>query len=477
MNYSKYLFFFAALIIFSTPFAGAGAIADPAGTVRSYYVSASGSDENNGLSELFAFRTLAKAVEAASNGNFKRVTVIGVLDNETENSGAKINIWNMDSAFSINDSGGAEIIITGRPGAGAALKGGDGKRVISILGNSNIRFENILITGGSTDAEGGGIYAINGTSVTLAEGAVLSGNFSCEGGGIYIEDGSLTLLANAAIINNAVSTDEGGGAVVVSGVLVMADNSKISGNSGGGLIVIDGEGSMKDNSVIADNRCEYDGGGACIYMSDFTMRGQSQISNNQAGRNGGGIWMGEGMLLIFEEASINGNEASVDGGGVNLEYGSLVLRGFADISGNKSGDDGGGIHNYGGSVLLDENAILADNESTCGGGLCIEYYASAVIRGEVEVLGNSAIGPQGGGGLCAGYNSTIHMTGGVVADNISTRGGGVYIERANFIFDGGYIFDNEAESGGGIYAAAKSFLRIGEEAVIEDNKPNNTEQE
>jgi hypothetical protein len=475
MNYSKCLSFFVALIIFSTSFAQAGAIADPA-AVRSYYVAASGNDENNGLSELFAFRSLAKAVEAASNGNYKRITVIGVLDSETENPGTKMNIWNMDSVFSIIDSGDTEITITGRPGEGATLRGGNGKRVITIRGNSRIRFENILITGGNTEAEGGGIYANDGTAITLAQGAVLSGNLSCEGGGIYLEYGSLTLLEDAAIVDNAVSTDEGGGAVVVSGVLVMADYSEISGNSGGGLILIDGEGTMKDSAVIANNRCDYDGGGACIYMSDFTMRGYSQITYNKAGRNGGGIWVGDGMLYIFEEASISGNEAGVDGGGINLESASLILRGYAGITNNKSGDDGGGISCNMGSVLLDEYATLADNEASCGGGLCIENYASAVVRGAVEIVGNSAFGPQGGGGLCAGYNSTIHMTGGLVAGNSSTRGGGVYVEGASFILDEGYIVENDAESGGGIYATAGSFLKIGDNAFMKDNVPNNTEQ-
>jgi hypothetical protein len=476
MNYFRNLLILTVLFVFSTSFAGAGAISDPAGTVRSYYVSASGNDGNNGLSEVFAFKTLAKAVEVASNGNFKRVTVIGVLDNETENSNARANVWNMDSVFNIANSGDVAITIAGKLDTGATLQGGDGKRVISIRGDSNIRFENILITGGYTKAEGGGIYATDGSTITLAGGAVISGNLSSEGGGVYVEYGSLTMKENAAIIDNACSTDEGGGAVIISGVFVMEDFSEISGNSSGGLLIIDGEGSMKDYAAITDNECEYDGGGACVYMSDFSMRGESRISNNKAGRDGGGIWMGDGLLLISEGASISGNEAGRDGGGVNLEYGSMILRGYADISNNKSGDDGGGIHNQGGSVLLDEYASLADNESTCGGGLCIENFASAVIRGEVEVYGNSAFGSQGGGGLCAGYNSTIHMTGGIVADNFSDRGGGVYLEGATFIFDAGYIVDNEAESGGGIYAAAGSYLKIGDEAVVEDNTPNDTVQ-
>jgi hypothetical protein len=478
MNYFKCLSFAVVFVLFTVSLAEAKAIRDSAETERSYYVAAAGNDTNDGLSEMSAFRTLGKAVELASAGEIKHITVIGVLDNDTENSGAETNVWETDSVFEIVDSGEALITIAGKPGTEATLRGGDGKRVIIIYGDSNIRFESILITGGDTDEEGGGIFAGDGASIILGKGAVLSGNLADEGGGIYLEDGYLTLLQDAAIIDNAVFTDEGGGAVIVEGVFFMADNSRISGNSGGGLLLIQSEGTMEGFAEISDNNCEYNGGGVFAYQSDFTMRGNSQISGNKAGKDGGGIWVREGGLVVSERAWISVNYAGVDGGGINLEDSSLVLCGYAEVSGNISEDDGGGIHSEGGSVILDENAILADNEALCGGGLCIENHASAIIRGgSVKIKENRAIGSsQGGGGICAGYSSVIHMTGGEVVNNTAILGGGAFFEGANFIIDGGYIAHNKAESGGGIYARAGSYLKISDEAILKNNYPNDMEE-
>jgi hypothetical protein len=477
MNYLKCLFCAAVLIIFSAGLATARGIADSIVTERSYYVSASGSDTHDGLSEMSAFRTLGKAVELASGGEIKRITVMGVLNNETENSGAKTSFWETNSVFEVIDSGDAVITIAGKPGAGATLRGGDGKRVIFIYGDSSICFENILITGGETDEEGGGIFAGDGADITLAKGTVLSGNFAYEGGGMYIEEAYLTLQEDAAIIDNEVSTDECGGVHAVESVVIMEDNSRISGNSGGGLLLVGSEGTMKDNAVIADNVCEYYGGGVFVYQSDLSMWGNSQISGNVAGKDGGGIWVCEGSLMMYENASINGNEAGRDGGGIGLENSSMALWGYAKITGNRSEDDGGGIHCQRGNVILDGYALLADNEALCGGGLCIENRSSAIIGGAVEISGNRATGSsQGGGGICAGFNSVIEMTGGEVVNNVAVLGGGAYFEGAIFIFDGGSIAGNKAEYGGGIYAKAGSQLKIGDEARIEDNYPDNIEE-
>jgi hypothetical protein len=476
MNYLKCLLCAVIFVLFSAGLATARAIADSIGTERSYYVAAEGNDINDGLSERSPLKTLGKAVELASEGEIKRITVIGILDNETENSGAETSFWETNSVFEIIDSGDAVITIAGKPGAAATLRGSNSKRVILIYGDSNICFENILITGGETDEEGGGIFAGDGASIILAKGAVLSGNFAYEGGGVFLESAYLTLREDAAIIDNYISTDEGGGVLAIESTVYMEDNSQISGNLGGGLILVRSDGFMKDNAVIADNICEYNGGGVYVYHGDLSMWGNSQIRGNEAGEDGGGIWVC-GNLKIDGNASISGNKAGGDGGGICLEGSYMELQGNAKVTGNRSGDDGGGIHSKGGSVLLSEYALLADNEALCGGGLCIENHAIAVIRGSVEINGNRATGSsQGGGGICAGFRSVIQMTGGEVVNNVAVLGGGAYFEYSRFIFDGGSIADNRSEYGGGIYAKAGSQLEIGDEARMEDNYPNDIDE-
>jgi hypothetical protein len=55
---------------------------------RSYYVHADGDDENNnGRSEEAPYKTLKKAVEMATKGAVKTITVIGTLDRNSESNG------------------------------------------------------------------------------------------------------------------------------------------------------------------------------------------------------------------------------------------------------------------------------------------------------------------------------------------------------------------------------------------------------
>jgi hypothetical protein len=76
-------------------------------TVSSYYVSATGSDNNNGRSEDVPFKTLAKAMESAGKGSVKRITVLGTLNRASEGSRG-------DSIFSIGHTGTKEILICGK---------------------------------------------------------------------------------------------------------------------------------------------------------------------------------------------------------------------------------------------------------------------------------------------------------------------------------------------------------------------------
>jgi hypothetical protein len=472
MNNVKRLILAVSFFTVAAAFVSARGIIQPSSSLNQvYYVSAEGDDANNGLSEKGAFKTLSKAVTLAATGTIKRIVILGALDEQSEAND------DAESVFIIHNTGFDEITISGKDDSTSGeMLGGNGKRVISITGKSNIRFENIHISGGDTEDKGGGIYAVNGPNITLGKNAVLSGNCSSEGGGINVEDGSLTLLQNAAIRDNAASTDEGGGAVLYYSYFTMEDNAEISMNSSGGVILVSCVGLMRDDAAIKNNQCEYDGGGIMLVDTHFTMSDDSRISMNKAGRDGGGICALRSNAIITGSALIDQNEAEGQGGGVSLHDSSLIVNREASISGNTGQVDGGGIYAREGYLVLDEYAVLENNSSECGGGFCIEGYSSAIVRGEVTVSGNKSWGPQGGGGLCAGYNSNIHMTGGLVTKNTSSHGGGVYVEGASFTLSGGEITGNTADSGGGVYGASGSIITIHDDSLVNRNKPDNVKQ-
>jgi hypothetical protein len=436
-----------------------------------------GNDANDGLSAGTAFKTLTKAAAAAQKSNVKRITVLDTLDATSEDSKG-------DSVFTISDSGREEILIRGGGGPDGVsqgeLRGGNGRRVLEITGNSRIRIENLLISGGDTAGNGGGVH-VSGAVLTLGTGVLVSNNKAAEGGGLYVLRGTLNLESDAAISGNTVSSDEGGGAVIYRGIFTMSGNTLISGNSGGGVVLWYTSASMLGDSAIEANRCEFDGGGVAAYESQISLRRNARISDNHAGRNGGGFFS-QGLietpktpfqgasLLLTGNAVISNNQTGSDGGGIYGNNSTVTLQGGVRVAGNLSGDQGGGVYLTDGSKLtLEERGGFVNNTAASGGGLCVDTDSVAVIQGNVHIRGNRSIGDaQGGGGFCVRNDGSIIMRGGEVRNNEAGKGGGVYIEGGSLTYTGGIIVENTAQDGGGIYVTSGS-ANIGSMALVRGN--------
>jgi hypothetical protein len=112
-----------------------------------YYVSATGNDENDGLTEATAFKTLSHAsFQAKKSDNIKTITVIGTLNEASENNQRN------DAVFALLFLDEEEpILITGIPNAPAgrrAVLSGAGVQKLGVsVFLSNVRFEHIEISG------------------------------------------------------------------------------------------------------------------------------------------------------------------------------------------------------------------------------------------------------------------------------------------------------------------------------------------
>lgn len=111
LRLKKLIFMFFALYIANVIFSQEA--------VKSYYVSAQGNDEtNNGRTEATAFRTLRKAIEVASKGIIKRITIIGTLNQASENSSTMFT----KAVFFIEYNEEDELFITGKENASGKEK-------------------------------------------------------------------------------------------------------------------------------------------------------------------------------------------------------------------------------------------------------------------------------------------------------------------------------------------------------------------
>jgi len=248
--------------------------------VAGYYVRADGSDTNTGISEDAPFRTLARAVRAASTTTVKTITVIGTVAGQT----------------AIVNSGKDEILITGKPDASDSEKAllttstsERGHYTLEITENSNIRLERITVT-----------TASNGSA-------------------IYVE--STLTLGRDAVVFNVKRSDEsrpnyGGGVLVIFGTLVMRDNAMVVNSiagAGGGVAVVEGATLiMQDDAIISNN------------IADAK-------SVDRAG--GGGIYCADGKVVLKDNAKVTGNQASL-AGGILLRFSEIETTDNLQIDGS-----------------------------------------------------------------------------------------------------------------------------------------------
>ncbi|MDR1316473.1 MAG: hypothetical protein LBK13_06325, partial [Spirochaetales bacterium] len=229
--------------------------------IPSLFVSPKGSDSAGGFTRQTALRSLDAALNAVGESGIKRIVILGRLSAESE--ALRAYPRGEASVFFISNTGAEEILITGEgeTGAGeeeaALCADGTEKKVITISGESRVRFENITISGGSAlvpdipGGIGGGLYIDEGAQVTLGAGTRVVSNTAVFGAGAAVwTDGRLVLEDGADIRDNytsaftymAMQASPSGGGVFVSrlGELVMR-GGEISGNraysSGGGVSV------------------------------------------------------------------------------------------------------------------------------------------------------------------------------------------------------------------------------------------------
>lgn len=349
---------------------------------RSYYVSANGDDENNnGRSEEAPFKTLAKAIEMASKGAVKTITVLGTLYGEDERG--PINQSNY--VFVVSFSGSQELLITGKSDVSdeerAILSGS--RHANTIVGvflgsDAKVKFENIEISG---CISGGGMNVSSGT-VSLGTGVKITHNKGqYYAGGLLVGRNAIVTLDGAEISENNSGRDFGGGVVVEGGRFIM-------------------------NNGIITNNIDIGTGSRC---------------------GGGGIWLGGGTLEI-KGGIISGNTAR-RGGGVFIAGGSFTMTG-GEIIGNKA-KEGGGICNYGNNCSITNGTIRANN-AEYGAGIYVGKNANFGNKPTITVSAGTITENSAdfvGGGIYVATGATLTQTGGTVRNNSAGDGEGENIFR------------------------------------------------
>ena len=190
----------------------------------------------------------------------------------------------------------------------------------------------VNLNGGFTNwnaaTNGGGVAAVDGSTVVATKGGITWNEAGTAGGGIYANGNSTVTVSGGNVMEN-VSNNYGGGIYAVDGSDVTVSGGYISGN-----IALTGGGIFAQGGKQFAN-------GKPVYDTVITVVG-GEISNNKA--NGLGTYNGQGggihadcfVDVTVKESSdgktvgkITGNSAS-KGGGVYVCYGAklTVIDGF-----------------------------------------------------------------------------------------------------------------------------------------------------
>jgi hypothetical protein len=372
-------------------------------------------DENDGQSGIGTGLSLRDAILAANSDTANEYVIVleagATYSLSIDNSRGDEELG---STGDLDIAAGAKISIVTTDGSKAIISAAgvtSGDRVFDVLTNARLSLNNVEITGGSTQDNGGAIYIENAANVMIANSNIQDNTARIDGGAIYNE-GTLSIEGSNIADNESFF----GGGIANYGMATVTDSS-LTGNTAksGGALYNQGTFELSDSTITGNNAVV---GGAIHNAGDSLEIMNTTIASNTAISAGGGIY-NEGNAKI-EDSDISSNMAAVSGGGiVNLEEATIAVV-DSSISNNQA-DNGGGIDNFGTVALV--GTTISNNTGNSGAGLknSGEYSQATLVN--AIIAGNQATG-NGGGIANEGQLTATNTT---VANNESQgEGGGIF---------------------------------------------------
>jgi hypothetical protein len=252
--------------------------------------------------------------------------------------------------------------------------------------------DDIVIEGYGVTIDAGGnsrVLTNHDTFLTLNDLTLTGGSVDGNGGGIFSENRPMT-LNNVSVVDNT-ATGVGGGVFQSVGALTIND-SVISGNSaelGGGIVAAFDDLDVR-NSTVSGNTASDTGGGIAALDPDRTAVltiEASTISNNSAGQGGGGVYANLGTAVVHR-STISGNTTQGNFGGAALIVDSFATVENSTISGNTA-DAGAGLGIAEGEARIAFSTITDNQASGESGGLVIALAGPLLLQASI-VAGNGA---------------------------------------------------------------------------------------
>ena len=284
------------------------------------------------------------------------------------------------------------------------------------------------------DADGGSrVFNVTGGTSSLDALVITGGYTTGDGGGIKVDASADLTLTNATVSNN--SAYDAGGGLFNAGTVALT-NVTLSGNSAYHVTYVpDGYGG-------GYNYFYGDGGG--IYNNGTATLANVTLSGNTAGDNGGGFYNTGIGTATLTNVTLTGNSAMGSGGGFYNE-GTATLT-DTTLSGNSARYGGGGFDNNGTATLA--NLVVSGNTAETGAGISTHSGSSSLTLDDSTISGNTA--SSYGGALYIGSGAATVTNTTLSGNAAGYAGGGIY-GGGDTVLTNVTLSGNSANQGGGLY--------------------------
>ncbi len=322
------------------------------------YVSESGLNSNDGQSLGMAFRTITKALSAATAGTRIHVGA-GSYTNGVETFPLTMN----KSGLQLLGANSTNTIINAS---------GSNQRVLSVIETSGGRIEGLTLTGGNSGAaEGGGLYITLAGDLVISSCIITNNLANRSGAGVYLQNSANVNIADCIFSGNSLKLTDDWGTAYGGGLY---------GNNSRGIVE---RCALENNQTLpnaAGYHCATRGGGMAVVGGAWTVANCTISSNRTsstmvAGSNkdarGAGLHVAGGTYtlrscLLYSNNTVQGLNGAY-GDGVNVDSGTLAVENctLADNAGE-------GIRQFSGTVSI-TNSILWNNGDDVTGTVTLAY--------------------------------------------------------------------------------------------------------
>jgi hypothetical protein len=361
------------------------------GVAKSIYVSAAGSDANDGLSATTALQTVAKAVEVAAIGD-----VIIINGEVPATATAEI---------------AKDLTLIGENGA--TVKGDGNTRLFTAVEGAVVTFQGIKFLDGSAEGSAGAVLIQSDAHVEFYSCEFVNNRLVGDGdGGALTIEGLNTYVKIYNCIFNSNSSERRGGAIGVRGeegdrpVVEIAystfnRNTTPEGsgeNRGGVFSIYRGEISLymcdiKNNAAgkradSANPQGEGAGGGAVVISNDATFYCENTSFTGNSGSSHGAVFFAMGASNhTFVNTSFVNNLGDGDGVGLFWMDGEPMTTKFVNVTFAKNTRPGGNDWNFAGVRIL-KNTFTLDVFNSI-------FVWNAALNGDGTSNGSGDIGFNG----------------------------------------------------------------------------------